>query len=171
MASIARRIIDMALRNVVKLGDDILKKKCREVGEINDKIIDLLDDMKETMMVEKGVGLAAPQVGMLKRICILQPDPEKDIIELINPVITEKEGSQEVYEGCLSVPGLIGCVDRPERLKLTAIDREGNKSEYEFTGFAAVIASHETDHLDGIVYVDKARDIHDPAEDEEEECE
>ncbi len=157
----------MALRNIVKLGDDILRKKAREVGEVNDKVITLLEDMRETMAVEKGVGLAAPQVGILKRICILQPDPEGEILEFIDPVILKEEGVQEDYEGCLSVPGLIGKVERPLEVWVRAKDRSGEEKEYHLEGFGAVVACHEIDHLEGIVYVDKATDVHEPVQEEE----
>ncbi|MGI6721791.1 MAG: peptide deformylase [Anaerovoracaceae bacterium] len=158
----------MALRNVVEKGDPILEKKCRVVEEVNGKITTLLDDMLETMRANQGVGIAAPQVGMLKRLCICEPEPGK-VLELINPEILESEGEQEGYEGCLSVPGLIGKVKRPERIKVKTLDREGAELIYELTGFPAVVACHEIDHLDGVLYIDKAEDIHDPALDEQNE--
>lgn len=160
----------MALRNIVKKGDPILGKKCRTVEEVNEKICMLIDDMTETMHENAGVGIAAPQVGMLKRICVCEPE-EGQVIELINPEIIESEGEQEGYEGCLSVPGLVGCVKRPAMVKVRTLNRQGEKEVYEFNGFGAVVASHEIDHLDGILYTDKASDIHDPALDEEEEAE
>ena len=160
----------MALRSIVTKGDPILGKKCRTVDVIDEKIITLLEDMRETMIAGNGVGIAAPQVGMLKRICICMPDPENsdEIIELINPEILEAEGEQEGYEGCLSVPDMVGAVIRPQRIKVKALDRSGTENTYDFSGFAAVVASHEIDHLDGILYVDKARDVHNPQEDEKE---
>ncbi|MEA4923388.1 MAG: peptide deformylase [Eubacteriaceae bacterium] len=158
----------MALRNVVKKGDPILGKKCRTVEEINGKITDLLDDMIETMHENKGVGIAAPQVGMLKRMCVCEPE-EGQVVELINPEIIKAEGEQEGYEGCLSVPDMIGRVKRPEMIRVTTLNRDGEKETYEFTGFGAIVASHEIDHLDGILYVEKAADLHDPALDEEQE--
>lgn len=159
----------MALRHIVKRGDPILGKKCREVDEINEKIITLLDDMTETMKDGGGVGIAAPQVGMLKRICVCVPDPEDpdSILEFINPVIEKSEGEQEGYEGCLSVPDLIGKVARPKKIRVRALDRRGKTMIYDLEDFAAVVACHEIDHLDGILYVDKATDIHDPRLDEE----
>lgn len=158
----------MALRNIVKQGDPILTKKCREVEEVNDKIRQLLDDMLETMRAEDGVGIAAPQVGMLKRMCIIEPE-EGSPVEMINPIILEQQGEQEGYEGCLSVPGYIGSVKRPEKIRIRAQTRRGGQETYEFTGFDAVIASHELDHLEGVVYTSKAKDIHKPAPKEEEE--
>ncbi|MGI6256847.1 MAG: peptide deformylase [Anaerovoracaceae bacterium] len=156
----------MALRNIVKEGDPILTKKCREVEDVNDKIRQLLDDMLETMRSENGVGIAAPQVGMLKRMCIVEPE-EGSPLELINPIILEEQGEQEGYEGCLSVPGYIGSVKRPERIKVRALTRRGGQETYEFTGFEAVVVSHELDHLEGVVYTSKAKDIHRPEVEEE----
>lgn len=155
----------MGLRNIVKEGDPILTKKCREVEEVNDKIKQLLDDMLETMRKENGVGIAAPQVGMLKRICIVEPG-EGEPLELINPIILEEQGEQEGYEGCLSVPGYVGSVKRPEKIKVRALTRRGGQETYEFTGFGAVVVSHELDHLEGVVYTSKAKDIHKPGSEE-----
>jgi len=157
--------VKMALRNVVKKGDPILRKKCRTVDMVNEKIIALLDDMIETMRESDGVGLAAPQVGMLKKICVFEPEPG-NIIELINPEILKSEGEQSGYEGCLSIPGKVGCVKRPERVRVKTLTREGKTKIYDFTDFEAVVASHEMDHLIGILYVDKAKDVHEIALDE-----
>ncbi len=143
----------MAIRNIRKLGDDILAKKCREVSEIDDKIKILLDDMKDTMYAANGVGLAAPQVGILKRIAVI--DVGEGPIELINPVIIEASGSQCNVEGCLSVPGKYGEVDRPEYVKVRALDRDGMTFEVEGEELLAVALCHELDHLDGNVFVDK----------------
>ena len=151
----------MAIRNIVTKGDAILTKKCRPVTEVNEKIITLLDDMLETMEKAEGVGIAAPQVGMLKRLCICRPD-EETYFELINPEILETKGSQGAYEGCLSVPGLIGYVERPEYVKVKTMTRDGDEVTLELEGFAATVACHEMDHLDGVLYVDKAKDIHNP---------
>jgi peptide deformylase len=158
----------MALRNIVKEGDPILTKKCREVDDVNDKIRQLLEDMLETMREEKGVGIAAPQVGMLKRICVVEP-VEGEPLELINPIILEQQGEQEGYEGCLSVPGYVGSVKRPEKIKIRALNKRGGQETYEFSGFEAVVVSHELDHLDGVVYTSKAKDIHKPEADEKDE--
>lgn len=143
----------MAIRNIRKLGDDILAKKCREVSEIDDKIKILLDDMKDTMYAANGVGLAAPQVGILKRIAVI--DVGEGPIELINPVIIKTSGSQCNVEGCLSVPGKYGEVDRPEYVKVRALDRDGMPFEVEGEELLAVALCHELDHLDGNVFVDK----------------
>ena len=147
----------MALRNIVLEGDEILRKRAREVTEINDRIIMILDDMLETMRAQEGVGIAAPQVGILKRILIIEIDGQ--VIELINPVILETEGVQMEDEGCLSIPGMIGTVERPEYIKVKGLNREGKEVTYEGTGLLSVALSHEYDHLDGILYTDKATNV------------
>lgn len=158
----------MALRKIVLEGDEILTKKCRKIEDINSRITMVLDDMKETMEAENGVGIAAPQVGILKRMCIIKPE-EDQVIELINPEIILKEGEQEDYEGCLSVPGYVGLVKRPARVMIRCLNREGGQENYDLTGFGAVVACHEIDHLDGVVYTAKAKDIHKPSEKDPEE--
>lgn len=137
----------MAIRNIVKLGDEILTKKCREVKKIDDRIICLLDDMIDTLKDSGGVGLAAPQVGVLKRIAVV--DTGDAILELINPEILHTEGTQTDAEGCLSYPGRYGMVTRPRIVKIKATDRNG--AEYEYTGedVTARAFCHEIDHLDG----------------------
>ena len=149
----------MALRNIRKLGDDILRKKCRTVEKIDEKIITLLDDMADTLYEAEGVGLAAPQVGVLKRIALV--DVGDGLIELINPEIIHTEGSQIADEGCLSVPGKYGKVERPKVVTVRATDRNGN--EFEITGedFLARAFCHEIDHLDGVVFVDKVSEYTD----------
>ncbi len=158
----------MALRKVVVEGDPILRKHCREVTEITDRIKLTLEDMLETMRSEMGVGIAAPQVGIMRRMFIAEPAPG-ELYYMINPEILEKEGSQVGYEGCLSVPGLIGKVDRPQKIKIKAQNLEGEWKEYEFEDFHARVMCHEYDHLEGILYTDIATDIHDPGEDMEED--
>lgn len=143
----------MALRNIRKLGDDILRKKCRPVDTIDEKILTLLDDMAETMYEANGVGLAAPQIGILKRIVVI--DIGDGLIELINPEIVDFEGNIKDTEGCLSVPGKYGYVVRPARVKATALNRDGEKITVEGEGMLAKALCHEIDHLDGIVFVDK----------------
>lgn len=147
----------MALRNIVLEGDEILRKRAREVTDINERIHMILDDMLETMREKDGVGLAAPQVGILKRILIVEIDGQ--IIELINPEILETEGVQAEDEGCLSIPGMIGTVERPEYIKIKGLNREGREVTYEGTGLLSVALSHEYDHLDGILYTDKATNV------------
>jgi len=147
----------MALRNIVKEGDDILAKRAKEVPKVNEKIKVLLDDMIETMRANDGVGLAAPQVGVLRRIFIVEVNDE--VYELINPEILEESGIQTGDEGCLSVPGYIGTVERPAYIKMKGLDRDGNEIEVEGTELLAVALSHEYDHLEGVLFVNKALDV------------
>jgi len=150
----------MALRNIVLEGDEILRKRAREVAEINSHICMILDDMLETMREHDGVGLAAPQVGILKRMMIVEV--EEQIIELINPEILETDGIQIEDEGCLSIPGRIGTVERPAYIKIKGLNREGREVTYEGTGLLSVALSHEYDHLEGILYTDKASNVREP---------
>jgi len=161
----------MALRNIVEDGDEILRKRAREVTEIDDRIRTLVEDMAETMAASHGVGIAAPQVGILKRIFLAVPDPDEDETPMvfINPEIIRQEGSQRGEEGCLSVPGMVGTVERPATVKLKALDIEGNERTYEFSDFAAVVICHENDHLNGVLYTDKAENIHQAIMDGSEE--
>ncbi len=155
----------MALRNIVTDEDPVLRKKSRPVTEVNDRIRTILDDMAETMHAAYGVGLAAPQVGILRRMFVVQVDDEH-LYELINPEIVETEGDQYGEEGCLSVPGYVGLVHRPEHVKIRGLDRNGKPVEYEGEGLLARAFMHEYDHLDGIIYTDKADNVHLPKEDE-----
>jgi peptide deformylase len=147
----------MALRNIVLEGDEILRKRAREVTDINAHICMILDDMLETMREHDGVGIAAPQVGILKRMFIVEIDDQ--VMELINPEIVETEGIQTEDEGCLSLPGKIGTVERPAYIKMKGLNREGQEVAYEGTGLLAVALSHEYDHLNGVLYTDKATDV------------
>lgn len=147
----------MALRNIVKEGDEILSKRAKPVSDINKRIEELLDDMIETMRANDGVGLAAPQVGVLKRIFVVEVDEK--IYELINPEILETDGIQTGDEGCLSVPGYIGTVERPAFLKMKGLDRNGKEIEIEGSGLLAVALSHEYDHLEGVLFVSKALEL------------
>lgn len=156
----------MAIRKVVVEGDEILRKKCREVTEVTDRIKQTMGDMLETMRAEMGVGIAAPQVGVMRRMFIAEPEPDR-VYFMINPEILEKEGEQESDEGCLSVPGKIGTVTRPERIKIKAMDLDGNENVYDFEGFDAIVMCHENDHLDGILYIDKAVNLRSAEEIEE----
>ena len=155
----------MAILNILKEGDETLRKKSRPVTEINERILTLLDDMHETLAVADGIGLAAPQVGVLRRIVIVEVGENK--YELINPEIIESSGVQEEIEGCLSVPDLFGTVKRPEYVKVRALDRNGNTFEAEGHGLLARCFFHEIDHLDGILYIDKAIETYTPDELEE----
>lgn len=143
----------MAIRNIREVGDEVLTKKCRIVDKIDDRVKELLDDMAETMYAANGVGLAAPQVGILKRIAVI--DIGDGIIELINPEIVGASGSQCNVEGCLSVPGRYGEVIRPEKVIVNAFDRNGEGFEIIGEGFLARALCHEIDHLDGNVFLDK----------------
>ena len=143
----------MALRQIVKIGEPVLRKKSKVVKEINDRLIELLDDMADTMYEADGVGLAAPQVGILKRVVVV--DIGDGLIELINPEIIEAEGEYLDNEGCLSVPGESGDVLRPYRVKVRALNRFGETIEIEGEELLARAFCHEIDHLDGILYVDK----------------
>ncbi len=149
----------MALRNIVTEGDPILRKTCREVGEVTGRTIQLIEDMVETMRSAQGVGLAAPQVGVMRRIFVAEPEPER-LYVFINPEILTLEGEQESEEGCLSVPGYTGLVKRPERIKIKGLDRDGNEQEHEFEGFDAIVMCHEFDHLEGVLYKDKAEKMY-----------
>ena len=149
----------MALRNIVKFGEDVLKKKCREVTVFDDKLWVLLDDMLETMNEANGVGLAAPQVGILRRVAVI--DVGDGPIELINPVITSVKGKQREVEGCLSVPGKYGITCRPEKVTVEALDRNGNLKTYTGEGLTARAFCHELDHLDGVLYKDHALEMFD----------
>ncbi len=143
----------MALRNIRTLGDDILRKKCRPVETIDERTLTLLDDMAETMYAANGVGLAAPQIGIAKRIVVI--DIGEGLIELINPEIIDFEGNVKDVEGCLSVPGKCGYVVRPQKVTVAALDRNGDKIVITGEDMLAKAFCHEIDHLDGIVFVDK----------------
>lgn len=143
----------MAYRDVIKIGDEILRKKCKEVKKFDEDLWILLDDMAESMYKTRGVGLAGPQIGVLKRIVVV--DVNNMFLELINPAITHSEGSQVGEEGCLSVPNKRGIVDRPMVVTVAAQDRFGNKFTITGENLLARCLCHECDHLDGILYVDK----------------
>ena len=144
----------MAIRKIVKLGEDeVLRKHCRKVDKFDKRLHVLLDDMADTMYEADGAGLAAPQVGILKRAVVI--DVGEGLIELVNPEIIASEGTQMCIEGCLSVPGKRGRVERPAVVRVHAQDRDGNHIELEGDDFLANAICHELDHLDGIIYVDK----------------
>lgn len=146
----------MALRNIRVEDDPILRKKSRPVTEFNDRLFDLLDDMKETMYNSGGVGLAGPQIGVLRRVVVMDVSEDgSGYLELINPEITYEEGSQTGTEGCLSLPGLCGIVTRPMVVKVKAQNREGKWCLYKGEELKARCFCHEIDHLDGILYKDK----------------
>jgi peptide deformylase len=146
----------MALRTIREYGDDVLERKCKEVKEVTPRIKELIDDMLETMYEANGVGLAAPQVGILKRIVVIDVSPEADSpIIMINPEIIEADGEQTGYEGCLSLPGKSGVVTRPNHVKARAFDIDMNPYEIEGEELLARAICHELDHLDGHMYVEK----------------
>ena len=143
----------MAIRNIRKDNDEILRKISKKVEVIDDRILTLLDDMKDTMYKAEGVGLAAPQVGVLRRVAVV--DVGEGLIELINPVIVYEGGEQIDEEGCLSLPGKSGCVRRPETVIVRAMNRKGETFELKGSGFLARAICHEIDHLNGILFTDK----------------
>ena len=145
----------MAKLNIVKVGDEVLRKKCRPVIQITPRILTLLDDMKETLHDADGVGLAAPQVGVLRRICIVECEPGR-LYEMINPEIVSSEGEQEELEGCLSVPGRWGYTKRPMKVTVKATDRNGEEYTVTGEGLEARAFCHEIDHLDGVIFTDCA---------------
>lgn len=159
----------MAIRRILVLGeDDALRKRARRVDKFDKRLRTLLDDMADTMYKADGVGLAAPQVGVLKRAVVI--DVGEGLIELVNPEIIASEGAVVGPEGCLSVPGRRGTVERPERVTVRAQNRDGREVQLEATELLAVALCHEIDHLDGVLYVDKMiEDITDQDEDEEGE--
>ena len=152
----------MAILNIVKEGDHTLRKTCRPVTEITPRIIRLLDDMKETLADANGAGLAAPQVGILRRICVV--DTGDEMLELINPEIIAAEGEQEEIEGCLSVPDVWGYTHRPEKVTVKAVNRNGEEFTAEGEGMVARCFCHEIDHLDGKLFTDNAVHILTPEE-------
>ena len=148
----------MALRNIFTEGDDILKKKSKKVEKINEKVIEILDDMIDTMREHYGIGIAAPQVGILKSMFVVELDDK--LYELINPEILEMKGEVEEEEGCLSVPNKVGMVKRPEYVKIKGLNRYGEEVFYEAEGLLTKAFCHENDHLSGILYIDKAKNVH-----------
>ena len=156
----------MAILNIVTEEDPVLRKKSREVSEITPRIIALLDDMTETLHKAQGAGLAAVQVGVLRRIALVEYE-EGNVIELINPEIIEVDGEQTGLEGCLSLPGKWGVVTRPETVTVRAMNREGEIVTHTASGLGARAFCHEIEHMDGIVYTDRAERMLTPDEIEE----
>lgn len=143
----------MALRTIITKGDPVLSKKAHPVTNFDEKLAILLDDMVETLRDSGGVGLAAPQIGILRRVCVVM-DQDETYLELVNPQIVEQEGEQEGFEGCLSLSGMYGIVKRPMKVKVQAQDRHGNPVEYEREGITARCFCHEIEHLDGHLFVE-----------------
>ncbi len=145
----------MAIRNIREDGDEILRKKCRTVEVVDEKIRQLVDDMLETMRKYNGVGLAAPQVGVLKRIVVIDIDDGNGPFILINPEIIKEKGEQEVEEGCLSFPNKFAKIIRPAEVTVKALDKNGKEFKLKAKDLLAQAISHEVDHLNGILFIDK----------------
>lgn len=156
----------MAIRNIVKVGDDILNKKCRPVTEFNPRLYTLLDDMHDTLTAAQGAGLAGPQVGVLRRLALVMLEDES-FLEIINPEILSAEGEQDGAEGCLSVPGKYGMVKRPMKVRVRYQDRNAQWHEREAEGFTARAFCHEIDHLDGHLYTELVTEYLEPDEEED----
>ena len=144
----------MALRKIVEQGDPCLNKVCRPVTEFNGRLHELLDDLLETLADANGAGLAAPQVGVLRRVCVVMDEDSEEYLELVNPEIVARSGEQTGLEGCLSVPGTWGIVTRPQRVRVRAQDRDGNWFEVEGEDLTARAFCHEIEHLDGHLYTE-----------------
>ena len=156
----------MAIRTILTKGDPALNKMCHPVTKFDQKLWELLDDLKETLAKANGLGLAAPQVGIVRRMFVAEPEPG-EVYFFVNTKITAREGQQESEEGCLSLPGYVGLVDRPEKITIEGLDRDGNHQKYDFEGFSAIVMCHEYDHLDGILYKDRAKEMYEVTENAE----
>ncbi|HZK83981.1 MAG TPA: peptide deformylase [Desulfosporosinus sp.] len=145
----------MAVYKIVEIGADILREKAKEVKEVNPSIIKLLDNMIDTLHAADGVGLAAPQIGVSKRVIIVEVD--QVLVELINPVILEREGENSAEEGCLSIPNVTGDVLRPSKVRVQGLNRQGQMLDFGAESLLARALQHEVDHLEGILFVDVAK--------------
>ena len=154
----------MAIRNIVKEGDDVLNKKCHYVTKFDDRLAMLIDDMKETLAQANGVGLAAPQVGVLRRVVVISIPEENVELELVNPEIIQQSGNQEEVEGCLSCPNQWGVTKRPMFVTVKAFDRNGKEFTVMGDGLVARCFCHELDHLDGILFKERTIKMIDPSE-------
>lgn len=152
----------MAIRNIIFSDDGFIRKKSRPVVEFDEKLGELLDDMKDTMTSNIGCGIAAPQVGVLKRAILVETC--NMFLELVNPVIVRQSGKQCSEEGCLSVKELVGMVERPQKLTVTAQDRHGTPFSMTVEGQMAIVISHEVDHLNGVLFIDKAVELYNIAD-------
>ena len=152
----------MAIRNVVQVGDEVLRQKCLPVEAFDEGLHALLDDMKDTVKKEEGAGLAAPQVGILRRLAVV--DVDEGYFEFINPVIHSQKGEQQGWEGCLSVRGKQGVVTRPNKVKISYYNRFGERKTLQAKEFFARAICHEFDHLDGVLYIDRAVHVEDSKE-------
>ncbi len=159
----------MAIRIIVKHPDPVLREVAKPVPKVTPNIQKLLTDMAETMYDAPGVGLAAPQIGISKRVIVIDVGDDHGLIEMVNPEIVEASGEQLGPEGCLSIPGLQGDVKRKDRLKVKGLDRNGNEMIVEADGFLSRAFQHEIDHLNGVLYIDIAERVYEPKPDEDEE--
>jgi len=159
----------MAIRIIVKHPDPVLREKAKPVPQVTPNIQKLLSDMAETMYDAPGVGLAAPQIGISKRVIVVDVGDEHGLIEMVNPEILEADGEQLGPEGCLSIPGLQGDVRRKDRIKVKGLDRNGNEFVVDASGFLARAFQHEIDHLNGVLFIDIADRVYEPSRDEEED--
>jgi len=157
----------MALRIIRINGDPVLRQTAKDVKKIKPPLLALFDDMVETMIDAEGVGLAAPQIGISKRIIVVDGQDKQGIRILINPVITEREGKETAVEGCLSIPRFAGEVERDEIITVRSVDKNGQENELRAQGLLARILQHEIDHLDGILFIDRAERIIEKSEDQE----
>ncbi|MFS0839425.1 peptide deformylase [Paenibacillus sp. UNC499MF] len=159
----------MAIRMIVKEGDSVLRETAKQVTKFNSNLHKLLDDMADTMYDAPGVGLAAPQVGILKRVIVMDVGDENGLIEIVNPVVVEQSGEQIGPEGCLSIPGLEGEVKRPFKVKVKGQDRNGEEFELEGEELLARCIMHEVDHLNGVLFTDLAIRVYRPELEEKED--
>ncbi|RED65913.1 peptide deformylase [Cohnella lupini] len=157
----------MSIRLIVKHPDAVLRERAQEVTKFNSNLHKLLDDMADTMYDADGVGLAAPQVGILKRVIVVDVGDEHELIELVNPEIVLAEGEQLGPEGCLSIPGLQGDVKRSNRIVIRGQDRNGKPIQYESTEFLSRAFQHEVDHLNGVLFIDTAESVYEARKPEE----
>ena len=152
----------MAIKKVVQVGDPVLRQKCEPITEFDEKLWKILDDMRDTVKKEQGAGLAAPQIGLSMRMAVV--DVEEGYFEFINPVIHSQKGEQQGWEGCLSVRGKQGVVTRPNKVKISYYNRFGERKTLQATEFFARAICHEFDHLDGVLYIDRAVHVEDSKE-------
>lgn len=150
----------MAVREILKFGNQKLKRTSRKVEKIDNEVLALVQDLKDTLYSTTGIGLAAPQIGVLKRVIYIDLRDEQEPIVLINPIIVAKVGKEESIEGCLSYPGFEGTLIRPKKITVQGINIKGDKVEYVAEGLLSKAFCHEIDHLDGILYVDRAKKLY-----------